>query len=62
MFRKKICDYLEKCGFLSHGYKVFAAVLLVLGMAYRPLRYKGTKPAAISIQPPDSVISYCPKQ
>ena len=33
MFRKKICDYLEKCGFLSHGYKLFAAVLLVLGMA-----------------------------
>ena len=33
MFRKKISDYLEKCGFLSHGYKLFAAALLVLGMA-----------------------------
>lgn len=32
------------------------------GMAYRPLRYKDTKLPAISIQPPDSVISYCPKQ
>lgn len=33
MFGKKISDYLDKCGFLSHGYKLFAAVLLAFGMA-----------------------------
>ncbi|OUO55770.1 hypothetical protein B5F77_00760 [Parabacteroides sp. An277] len=33
IFGKKIKDYLEECDFLSHGYKLLAAVLLAFGMA-----------------------------
>ena len=33
MFRKKISDYVNRCGFLLHGYKLFAVALLAFGMA-----------------------------
>ena len=33
IFGKRIKDYLEECDFLSHGYKLLAAVLLAFGMA-----------------------------
>ncbi len=33
MLRKKISGYLDKCGILLHGYKLFAVLLLAFGMA-----------------------------
>ena len=32
MFRKKTSDYSDKCSILLHGYKLFAVLLLALGM------------------------------